>query len=142
MKTPTFKEQYQKIVSAYYKNKLTPFDNCACFIGNMLNQNVDWQYIRDYGPKGKSIISRSIRCLNIGASAIKFESGNLYTTEEILILENNFMKVLDSFSWSPPPEDNLFNAMESTLLLLRQIHESKGEIIEDYNFTKRELICN
>jgi len=36
-------------------------------------------------------------------------------------------------------ENDLYEAMERTLLLLKEIHESKGEIVEDYNFQKREF---
>lgn len=39
METPTFKEQYNKIVNAYLKGELNPWDGCACFVGNLLNNN-------------------------------------------------------------------------------------------------------
>lgn len=163
--TPTFNEQYQKIVSAYYKNKLQPYRGCACFVGNLLNNNKDWENIRDFNNgvlislyigeltdiKGDRYITTT------GYNAIKTiknESNNLYNPEDILKLENNFIDIItksneknrynkrtelginEDYNYT---EESLYKAMESTLLLLRQIHESKGEVIQDYNFTKRKL---
>lgn len=140
MKTPTFQEQYNKIVDAYYKNELKPYIGCACFVGNLLNNKDKWGMARDFVNEDTDtdlIIFRETTnpYRFIGIQCIKEESNDLYSIEDICQLEQNFLrKYSDS-----DPENSLFNAMETTLELLKQIHESKGEIIKKYNFIKREL---
>jgi len=149
MKTPTFEEQYQKIVSAYYKNELNPLQSCACFIGNMLNNNETWSRGRDFYNRShgwnimeecdKSQVESALECL-------KQESNSFYTIADIIKLEQNFLRIsipincIINAHGHKIREDNLFKAMESTLEMLREIHESKGEIVKDYNFVKREVV--
>ena len=124
-----FKQQFDKIVGAYLRNELNPMHSCACFVGNLLNNNNNWNF---GGKTAKDCLLK--------------EANNLYTMDEIKELEHEFMytpekpgmywydmtgKVLD--------EQGLYEAMERTLLKLKQLHESKGEIIENYTFPKREL---
>jgi hypothetical protein len=130
MKIPTFKEQYDKIVTAYMKDRLTPMDPCACFVGNLLNGSKEWF---DFGGH--------------------VATGG-YTARELCRLETVFMGSgpfdpdgsVGTLHGKPykgttlPYEERLYNAMERTLLLLRSIHEERGEVIEDYNFTKRILV--
>lgn len=128
MKTPTFREQYDKIVKAYLRDELEPLNSCACFIGNMFDGNWDWCGIRPgnqyFGENGYRLIA---------------DAG--YDRSEILGLEANFLHMCrwpDGFS-APPSEESLYEAMESTILMLKKIHESKGEVVEDYVFEKRQL---
>jgi hypothetical protein len=144
MKTPTFREQYNKIVSAYIKDELDPFQVCACFVGNLLNGDKDWQHIRDFWDNGESMLRNPNKWgfpMSYSQKCIAKQSGGLYNAQEILDLENLFLKTLN---YSPIvatfTEENLFKAMEVTLQKLREIHESKGEIVEDYTFTKRQLV--
>jgi hypothetical protein len=141
MKTPKFEEQYQKIVSAYYKNELRPMNSCACFIGNMFNNNRLWSNIRTVciGVDG-FIVNDEGLLYSESKSFIEIESNHLYTPQEIVDLENNFLKTsYPDRKSSDYTEESLFEAMQSTLEMLRKIHESKGEIIKDYSFIKREL---
>jgi hypothetical protein len=136
---PTFQQQFDKITKAYFKNKLQPFNGCACFIGNMLNGNSGWEKGRVFRPHGKS---RAIISFN---NVLEKESNLLYNRNDIVELENNFLKVLDYskeyiLSKSTYTEENLYKAMESTLVMLRKMHEQKGEIVQDYSFVKRELV--
>jgi hypothetical protein len=68
-----------------------------------------------------------------------------YSSKDIIELEATFMNELGFKSQrgypSIPNEETLFNAFEKTLIHLRQIHESKGEVIENYSFKKRELVA-
>lgn len=137
---PTFEEQYQKIVSAYYKNELKPLVSCACFIGNLLNKKRDWTSIRIAGDEGFKIRPIKDDLYNYSLVFIYEISGGLYTPEDIVRMENNFVtKCYPSNEEDNLTEESLFHAMESTLEMLRKIHESTGEVVKDYNFTKREL---
>lgn len=155
MKNPTFKEQYDKIVKAYLNNSLAPFYNCSCFIGNLLNNNPDWAQGRDIVNFGNSFRLRMRTLpttLFISARVLEETANGFYSLKEIVVLENHFLNTLGidpnlyySRHRSPEllayTEARLFKAMESTLIKLRELHEAKGEVIEDYSFTKRELVC-
>lgn len=135
MKTPTFTEQYNKIVGAYIRNKLNPMDGCACFIGNLLNGHNDWLYGRD--PDGYNLINPFLLTGEQSANlCVKNQSNGLYNMRDISDMEYNFLKIWVDGDRS---EKSLFDAMESTLIMLRELHESKGEIVEYYNFQKRVL---
>jgi hypothetical protein len=145
---PTFQQQFDKITKAYFKNELQPFKACACFIGNMLNGNQDWRHGRIFFDNGKSLPYNVI----IVADTLEKESNLLYSMVDIVKLENNFLKklkysanehqILDNGNVIAPSytEENLYKAMESTLVMLREMHEQKGEIVQDYSFVKRELV--
>lgn len=142
-KKPTFQEQYNKITSAYYKNELDPFEECACFVGNLLNRCGGWSFIRDFSSASLSI---NLGQTEYGQHMIFQHSEGLYSKQDILQLENNFIekcfpdKTRNFLSnKEEATEENLFSAMESTLEMLRKIHEGKGEIIQDCEFHKREL---
>lgn len=140
---PTFKQQYDKIVGAYLRNELMPFYDCACFVGNLLNNNGDWFDARKttdgttFGSPIVCIIPDQYAINNRGAlETIQKEGHGLYSIADICSIEQNFLRTYNKNKG----EDGLFSAMESTLLILRQIHESKGEVVEDYIFEKRTLI--
>lgn len=138
MENPRFIDQYNKIVRAYLRDELRPMDPPSCFVGNLLNGNGDWIFFRriwgEYSERG-------IDCL--------MEANRFYTAMEILDLEKIFMHCREEDSIftlnpeqikkTPDYEDRLYNAMERALVALRQLHESKGEVIEDYEFTRRDL---
>lgn len=155
---PTFREQYDKIVGAYLRDELDPWSACGCFVGNLLNNAVHWTGCKigitiapaAYLPLGvKTMQAR-------GCQIVLEESGGLYTPIEIIELEDNFlysqgrlvskrglhiMLPTKGNNSSNIQEHKLFKAMESTLLMLKRIHESKGEVVEDYSFSKRELVA-
>jgi hypothetical protein len=141
MKTPTFREQYDKIVGAYLRDELQPLESCACFVGNLLNNTPGWGTFSWFPHL--PVFPPLIRIKD----NIRSQSNGLYSLEDIQTLEKCFLgrrfdddEPLHAPSeFNQPYEDRLYRAMERTLLLLRQIHESKGEVIEDYCFKKREL---
>jgi len=140
MNKPTFKEQSEKIIQAYLKCEINAGDACACFVGNLLNNKGEWidgRHSFEYGKvdPNKNMRSRAIECINQ-------ESNSLYTLQEILELEEKFMTERYTRTGNDMNrEDALFNAMTSTLEMLKQIHISKGEVIEDeITLQKRELV--
>lgn len=125
MNTPTYKEQFDKITRAYIRDEIRPWENCACFIGNMLNNTSAWAFYRTCNG------STLVPCRATDFDPLYY----FYTMQEICDLENNFLNALNLRG----DEESLFAAMDSTLDMLRKIHESKGEIIETFEFKKREL---
>ncbi len=134
----TFREQFDKLVKAYLANQVRPKDPCACFVGNLLNGSTAWTRARAITHDGefrkKSVCQKTKYDVQ---RSIRLNSDNTYTTNEIYTLEILFMK---TWAAGGKNEDSLFEAFEKTLLKLREIHESKGEVIQDYDFQKRESV--
>jgi hypothetical protein len=160
-KQPTYGQQWQKVTSAYLNDELNPYIQCACFIGNILNETSDWGRCRTMKDDAGTAIVRnykdkiSFTFYVVGEQSIKKESAGLYTPLDIVKLENNFLKILwqstenrthrpDEYVKNlvkahPNYENALFEAMTSTLEMLRKIHISKGENVDAIPLKKREL---
>jgi len=141
-KHPKFKTQYDKIVTAYLKNELNPWVCTNCFVGNLLNNKNGWgtgYYIG--GPSE----NQEMEIWN--KKVIDDESNGLYTPEEISLIEANFLFGGNQRGKRPSGlnpvltdyEETLYKAMERGLIFLKEVHESKGEVVENYSFQKREL---
>ena len=142
-----FRTQYDKIVGAYLRNELDPTCCTACFVGNLLNNTYLWSCGRDL-ITGRLEEDDFFPLFVVSCRSVKYESEGTYTAQEVWNLEQIFLKEIghlrdgryipdkDSI---PNYEERLFKAMEVTLEALRKLHESKGEVVEDYVFNKREL---
>lgn len=131
MKKQSFAVAYDKIVTAYYEDKLAPYDFCGCFIGTLLNNTDSWKKCR-FGYDN-----------NWEPFELEDAIYGGYSSKEITKLEGNFLKIIYNFTegkcrFSSKYEEALYLAMESTLLLLKKIHEDSGEVIDSYQFTKRQ----
>jgi hypothetical protein len=138
---PTYKTQFDKLTRAYINGQVDMCDCSHCFVGNLLNNEWRWAYCRnidivnayEYLPIENAVVKRE----EFEKLIIK-ESNGFYTPEEVLLLEREFMgagrEIGDCLN-----EDRLFYAFEKTLELLKKIHLSKGENIEqDFIFQKRK----
>lgn len=146
---PTFRQQYDKIVGAYLRNELRPSRCEACFVGNLLNGVDRWASGRDV-QTGK--LEPHNKFFTGALMCVEKESSGLYTLQEVADLEQVFLKVLmngrpgyhgeivDGKKYRDGYEDRLFKAMEVTLEALKALHEAKGEVVEDYVFSKRVLV--
>lgn len=147
----TYREAYDRIVDAYFKDELDPFDDCACFIGNLLFGDDSWVGCRTtrnlYPPQTSEILL-----------AIRFVNNFGYTPDQITDLELNFLSCIAKYDFNKAKvearekprhevykmyrrfdEDTLFLAMSSTLDMLKAIHEDNGEIVDAPVLTKRIL---
>lgn len=155
----TYKEAFDLITQAYINNKLNPYDGCQCFIGNLLGNDSSWENAR-WGYGGGTMRESYSSATNYACTFIRQNS--IYTPVQILSMEENFLRIIaydcsgDNSYLScyyrdsedsglvrrvehPGYEDSLFRAMESTLDMLREIHISLGETIEETPFVKRQL---
>lgn len=141
MNKPTFKEQSEKIIQAYLKCEIEPMNPCGCFVGNLLNNTREWR-------KGIGFVygttSADVTLKLEAMRSISKESKNLYSLQEIADIEENFMTIVTGYGnhlGYDYSEEALFEAMVSTLEMLKQIHISKGEQIEEeITLQKRELV--
>ena len=151
----TYREAFNRITEAYINDRLDPYSPCACFIGNLLNTN-RWVYWRDGDPCFGEGIKINGADENDFRQLLKNIDCDLYELQDIIDMENNFLRIIhkklnlsESFfdthhilsyvEKQKNYEDVLFEAMESTLEMLKKIHERSGEIIDPISFKKREL---
>jgi len=134
----TFREQYDKLVGAYLKNQVIPTESCACFVGNLLNGTRKWRCAREYNFMGNPSILYSLDNERAGIIEISKEGKGMYTLEDISVLEDTFMLTWCDKKMCNSNEDALYTAFEKALIKLKEIHESKGEIVENYIFQKRQ----
>jgi hypothetical protein len=131
---PSYKEQFDKLTRAYIANEVLPLNACACFVGNLLNGLGSWVHARSYN--GLGVLDNDSHFKPIADMCIKEQSNGLYTAQEIINLEKVFLQ-----SWRPlQNEDSMFDAFCVTLDLLKQIHLSKGEIIDEVPEFKRRVM--
>lgn len=143
----TFSEQKDKLINAYLKNEINPYDNCACFIGNLLNGNHGWAFARPLSMKALGCSEQECKIRSYQAiNTIMRESVGTYTLEEIYNLEKTFMDIIKKGgvgsaynNYTPKEEDVIFQAFSAALDHLQRIHESKGEVIEEFQFKQRKL---
>lgn len=139
----TYKEQFDKLTRAYINGEVNPYDCKACFVGNLLNNKKEWGYLEERGSFTSMEQLKAMKCL--------LEEGEgTYSAKEIVKIELNFMRYIweaNSYinNWgngkmTPIMEDCLFKAFESTLEMLKAIHISKGEQIDESPvFVKRTI---
>lgn len=143
MPQPTYREQYDKIVDAYIKDKLKPWDCIACFIGNLLNGKDDWAHGRTMTRGTNNVLVCDISIndarVQLAQQCVDDESNGLYSLREICALEENFLNYISPLGIDGCSEQQLFEAMCSTLEMLRLIHISKGEDVDAIPLTKRVL---
>lgn len=134
----TYEQAWQKITTAYVNNELRPFENCACFVGNLLG-GAQWAYIRCFTGKLRDPARHTFRGNDkVILASFKFIKDQGYAPGEIVRLEEIFM---DSLRGEPDhiTEDSLFAAMVAGLEELRKIHIAKGENVEPIVLQKRQL---
>lgn len=140
MPKPTYKEQFDKLTRAYIEDRVKPMNQCACFVGNLLNGKDAWACAR-----GTAFGTPTVNLYGIDAAkfCILQEADGIYTVQEILSLEKEFMVCVeyDGSGNLAITEDGLFQAFEKTIELLKHIHISKGENVDETTvFEKRKLV--
>lgn len=139
MQTPTYNEQFNKITEAYIQGKIQPYDREFCFCGTLGYVKTDffeskWDYdLYDWIEYHKMEIAllKTIRDETIGAE--KCESIYIDKPGESAELRHELKTHVNY-------ETALFNGMSAALEVLKQIHISRGEIIDEVpQFKKRKL---
>lgn len=127
MHTPIFRESYDKIIEAYFKDEIKPMKADFCICGTLAG-NSDWYNANR--KLGSPYSRREYRLLESALfEGIRIVDGNAWADADPVL--NVFCANLT--------EGALFNGMSMALDVLRKIHESRGEVIESFEFKKREL---
>lgn len=153
-----FKKAFDHLTEAYIKGDVNPFNNCNCFVGNLLNQDHSWScgrvFLEDFGQPvwdEKAARSGYFASECFVQTVLNSKVQGFYSPKDILELEGTFLATYlnnggnqNAFSEGPvtaTDEEALFRAFEVTLDLLKHIHESKGENVDQFVFTKREVVA-
>lgn len=128
MKKLTYKEAYDKIIEAYFKDEIIPLNPSFCFCGTLCNNTHEWSYrTREqhndgFGYKGDDFVKMEEALLHTmmwgkrewyGGDRNRYDDPSLY-------------------------EDALFAGMCAALEVLKQIHKERGEDVNGVQeFTKR-----
>jgi len=153
----TYNEAYNRIITAYFKDEVKPFEPCACFIGNLLGGKDIWANARTKDPFLNMFVPAKYEIgfygskdsIDKGLKYIKDLSNDVLTIEDICRIENVFMKIIwghtsksniGYFNDGCDQEEQLFEAMSAGLDMLKTIYEEKGLPTESIVFNKRELV--
>jgi hypothetical protein len=133
----SFKTQFDKLTRAYMTTGIDPHNPCFCFVGNLLNNTEEWFDGRGWKP---GIINDDKYCVEIAECSIIKESKGLYSVREIVEIEAVFLNTYENtggseiaYGWGNPcdqDEHALWIAFVKGIEKLKEIHESKGEVIE------------
>lgn len=130
----TYRQAYDKIIEAYFKDEIKPFDSKFCFCGTLQNNTAGW-------------------CGTFGASK-RYSIDELIKMEDALLIpfckypgihRGTGKSTGDWYGWVYKDdvddyEETLFAGMSAALDVLKQIHIERGEIIDETpTFTKRTL---
>src|ERR1700761_4647191 len=88
----SYLEAREKIIQAYYKDELDPYNTCACFVGNLLDGDVTWPYTRTYRLDGDAPMRIHPDTLSDALNLLRKTN---YTPEDITRLEDNFLKTIN-----------------------------------------------
>lgn len=118
----TWPEAYDLIIQAYFKDEIKPYEPRFCFCGTLCNNNGAWS-------KDTCRLSRRNDFGNY--------SGDEYTKMEEALFDHVERSRLPSADY----ETRLFNGMSAALDVLKEIHRSRGENVDEIPtpFTKRLL---
>ena len=128
----TYQQAYNKIIDAYFKDEIKPFDAQFCFCGTLCGSS-DWLYNREdsYSPaeytKMELALFSGLRSIGL---RIMQNQGSTATP---------VMGILDVITHARY-EDALFAGMCAALEVLKEIHRERGENVDDVpEFTKRMI---
>lgn len=123
----TYKQAYDKIIRAYFRDEIKPNSYEFCFCGT-LHGNRDW----DVDERGSYSIPQ-YRAMEAALFSSFPETDWRYSMPSLDIPapEKNI----------PQYEEKLFLGMSAALDVLKQIHIERGEVIDETPvFTKRQLV--
>ncbi len=139
---PTYREQYDKIIQAYFRDEIQPYNRQFCFCGTLGYMKGDifssrWDYQLyhqlEYANMERALLT-IIRNETIGANgsqSIFIDGEECSILRTVIANHKNY-------------ETALFNGMCAALEVLKEIHISRGEKIDEDipQFTKRNLSTN
>jgi hypothetical protein len=125
----TYNEAYNKIIDAYFKDEIKPFHPAFCFCGTLCENKAEWYGISLFESTMGGVFSSSHHASH-GYTGQHFERMESALLNRLCFVDQK------SDNW----EDALFKGMCAALEVLKQIHLSKGEIIDEVPEFKRRVM--
>lgn len=136
MKKLTYQEAYNKIIDAYFKDEIRPFNADFCFCGTLCGGGNWAQY---FEPKKLPYTMKELSRMEHALYKGLVPTGIVIESEPSANSTNNAHGWVQSHL-SPKFEDCLFDGMVNALEVLKQIHKERGEDVDSVpEFTKRKL---
>lgn len=145
----TYKEAYDKIIQAYFRDEILPYEEKFCICGTLAG---GYSWLKSgYTPRELRRIEAAL-LVNIHQLTAGFIGEPIFVHDNSYELEgshdayfeNKQVNAVDTrdIKFYRNYEDALFAGMVASLEVLKQIHLSRGENVDDVvEFKKRELIC-
>lgn len=132
----TYRQAYDKIIEAYFKDEIEPMDGKFCFCGTLCGNTEHWM---------SSIVNSdySVKELINMEDALLTPFSPKYVLKEYL--EEHEVETPGCWAGGIEEDDSdyeeiLFSGMSAALDVLRQIHIDRGEVIDEpIAFTQRKL---
>lgn len=134
----TYNEAYNKIIDAYFKDEIKPYDQDFCFCGTLCNGNGRWWWwSRSFDTETTDFNYSKTELLKM-EKALLVPLAKLVNRGDIFLSDEKSRLKCQSHSGY---EDTLFAGMSAALDVLKQIHIERGEVIDETPvFTKRQLV--
>ncbi len=136
----TYNEAYDKIITAYFRDEIKPYNGQFCFCGTLAgfdkrdNGTYNGWFIDKYS--GHDLQKMEDGLLLTIYNVVGGNSGSKYNPFGEAISDLDRLKTLAH----PKYEDALFAGMCAALEVLKEIHRSRGEDVDNVPvFTKRSL---
>lgn len=143
----TYKEAYNKIIDAYFKDEIKPYNGTFCFCGTLIQEkdslgrvNANWGSSPLYSGKELAVMEaallRTLREETIGGDTNRI-TYSYYLQANKYYEDHSKWKVIQNHE---NYENALFLAMSNALDELKKIHVERGENVEELPIlTKRKL---
>lgn len=140
MQKLTYRQAYDKIIEAYFKDEIKPFDPKFCFCGTLHNNKNTWCTSKPEYFQRKRLYSKY--------ELIRMEDALLtpFLKYDTVSVDINRQSPGKWYGWIEADdyddfEETLFTGMCAALEVLKQIHRERNENVDEDipAFTKREL---
>jgi hypothetical protein len=139
----TYKEAESLIIDAYFKDEIKPYNGSFCFCGTLNNNDNTWRERGNRFYNSSEFIRMEYALLSTINSLTYNIKDIFYTNYKWGI--NNGEEFIDrgKIKQHPNYENALFEGMVEALKVLKQIHQSHGEDVdEEVSIKKRVLVTN
>lgn len=142
-----YKESYDKVIDAYFKDEIQPYHPRFCVCGNLSNKSENWGRSGYSNPELRKVEAALL--VTIHAETVGFIGDPIFVEDHSYGMEGNHLAFYERAQANggeyeilnhPNYENALFKGMCAALNVLKEIHRSRGEDVDNLPaLTKREL---
>jgi len=134
-----YKEAYDKLINAYFKDQIKPYDRSFCFCGTIgRSYDLGWDHSKYSGLEYHNMEAALLDTISIEMTPFIPEMRDNKFARSTN--RSDLFEVRKKLEAHPEYENAIFEGFVNALEVLRKIHISRGEIIEPVKLTKRTLV--